>query len=473
MSLSERGVVEKYGGTSLNSAERDTKVLEHVVETYRTEIGKGGYMFMVCSGAGKKDQTAEGRKATDHAVDIVEGRRPEQEWRVLEDILRRNVQEHGLDQEIINPYIAEARKILDSGNLDGEAGAKIVWLPERCKQYTLQAAARVLFPGLEFVVLDYAENGIVGRDDSAGHLNVAVEHEATLGLIPEIAKRKKLKGKIAILGGFSGTRSGTKELVTLERGMSDGTATYWGAALYLDEIRIYSDQEGLLPVDPSIISGLSPITELTYREAEAFAGLGANIIKDVAIRPACERGIPVKVLSSFDFQSQGTLIRANPSVEHYRVKAIAQVPGYDLITVHGMRMNEKGVAARVAALFATHGFNIDSEVDGDSCRTYAVKPSGNLAALREELAGQGHRTITINLITRIALVGQGMNSLAVEGGSAGQILLSILSERKIPQYMYSWSYDSVISSAFIPREYTHQAVISLYRALGFHRSPGA
>src|SRR3989338_5082433 len=94
-----RGVVEKYGGTSLLNAERDMTALNHIVETRRS-LPLDAYAVLVCSGVGKKDNTPEGRKATDHAVDVAEGRNREHEWRVLEDILRANVQDHNLPASV-------------------------------------------------------------------------------------------------------------------------------------------------------------------------------------------------------------------------------------------------------------------------------------------------------------------------------------------------------------------------------------
>lgn len=260
-------------------------------------------------------------------------------------------------------------------------------------------------------------------------------------------------------------------MVTLERGMSDGTAIYYGAAIYADEVRIFSDQNGILPVDPDIIDNLSPIKELTYREAEAFAGLGAKIINDVALRPARERGILVKILNSFDFTQTGTNIRANPSTDHYGVKAIANVPDYQLITVHGMRMNQKGIAAKVSSLFAEYDLSIDAESDGDSCKTYAIIPNDNTAKLLNKLASLDHRTTTINRMARIALVGEGMEYIPhTNAKTADQILLETLKTQSIQLEMYTLARDSVIRSFFIPQEYTHQVITHLYRAFEFHRN---
>ncbi|MBI2668295.1 aspartate kinase [Candidatus Woesearchaeota archaeon] len=462
------GLVEKWGGTSLATADRDIGALHHTVNTYKSEVAADGYTILVCSGPGKTGNTPESRKATDHAYDIVKNIHRNSEWKILEDILLKKVHDHQLPQSTIESLMLEARNILESGTLDSEAEAKIIGLPERAEARVLYELGRHHFPDLNFVLLDYHNNGMLGIP-SEKNCDVLVTHGESLQHIHQLAK--ELKGKITIVPGFIGTKLGTKEMVTLERGMSDGTATYYGAALYLHDVRIFSDQNGILPIDPEIVAGLHPLPELTYREAEAFAGLGAKIINDVALRPARERGILVSILNSFDFSQTGTKIRANPSLAHYGVKAIAHVPGYELVTVFDMRMNEKGVAANVARTFAENSISIDSEVDGDSCRTYAVIPTALLQKARMQLEQQGYRSTTANRMSRLAIIGEGMDAVRRYGQETPEeILLRTLRQQGLSVEMHSFSRNSVIQSVFIPQEYTHRAVTHLYRAFGFHRN---
>jgi aspartokinase len=202
-----------------------------------------------------------------------------------------------------------------------------------------------------------------------------------------------------------------------------------------------------------------------------YAGLGAKIINDVALRPARERGILVKILNSFDINQTGTNILANPSTDHYGVKAIANVPDYQLITVYDMRMNQKGIARKVASLFAEYDLSIDAESEGDFCKTYAVIPNDNTSKLLNKLSSLGHRTTTINRMARIALVGEGMEYIPhTNSKTANQILLETLKIQGIPLEMYTLARDSIILSFFIPQEYTHQAITHLYRAFEFHRN---
>jgi len=454
------GDVEKWGGTSLATAELDRKALEHSVNSFTNNSAtlKMDYGIIVCSGSGKTDDTSEGRKATDHAIDLVNGTNQENEWKILENIFKRNVNDHGLEQNILDPLLNEAKTILNSGDFDGEAKAKIVGLPERVKATIFYELGKKSFPGLDFVLLDYDQNGIQGIN-SSGNTEVLVCHQETLQNIVNVAK--SYKNKIIILPGFIGTKSRTNEMITLERGMSDGTATYWGGALYLDEVRIFSDYNGISPVDPKIISGLNSIDKCTYREAEAFAGLGAKIINDTALKPARERGIPVKILKSFEPDKQGTTIRAvaNGKKNKFGVTAIANTADYTMITVYNMPMLKTGVAAKVGDTFAKHSYNIETINDGDSCRTYAIFAKPNLGELILDLKKQGHPVKDVNSFARVTLVGEEINY------KANLVFLETLNELCIKPKIFQFCDDSIIVDAFIREQYVHNVVTKLYNRL--------
>jgi bifunctional aspartokinase / homoserine dehydrogenase 1 len=450
--------VDKFGGTSLSSAKLDRSALERVLAK-KAQLPDDATLVLVCSGTGVGEDTAREKKATDWGYELINGNQSARD--VMESIFRRNLQGHSFDT--VNG-LDQVLEDLQQTDYSGEHAARIIGSPERIKGRTLHHALQQ--QGIPSVFLDYYENGMVGMQTD-NNIDVPIDHQRTLNTITQIGRARELKGKIVVLPGFVGTNP-KGEMVTLERGMSDGTATYWGAALYADEVRIWSDNNGISPVDPTIIPGLDPIRLLTYREAEAFAGLGARIINDVAIRPSRERGTKVRILNSFEPNNGGTLITANLMLEHYGVKAVAHVPGHYVISVDNMSMTKKGVARKVSNIFSDCEINIESEADGDSCRSYAVFPNGNLGKLQTALEKAGHRTETINRISRIALVGEGMNMLRrTRDKTARRILFDVLDDRGIDDLMDSRARGSVMLSAFIREEYTTQAVMYLTRELGF------
>jgi aspartate kinase len=115
------------------------------------------------------------------------------------------------------------------------------------------------------------------------------------------------EGTVAVVPGYVG--SGPDAAVTtLGRGGSDLTATVLGRALGSEEVWILSDVNGVLDADPDLIPSAALIPRLSYREAGQFASLGAKVLHPRTTEPASAAGIEVRIRSTFNPSSEGTLI---------------------------------------------------------------------------------------------------------------------------------------------------------------------
>ncbi|MCA1737543.1 MAG: aspartate kinase [Actinobacteria bacterium] len=115
------------------------------------------------------------------------------------------------------------------------------------------------------------------------------------------------EGVVAVVPGYVG-RSPEGLPTTLGRGGSDLSATVLGRALNSREVWIMSDVDGVLDADPDLIPSSALIPRLSYREAGQFASLGAKVLHPKAMEPASAAGIEVRVGSTFNPGSPGTLI---------------------------------------------------------------------------------------------------------------------------------------------------------------------
>jgi bifunctional aspartokinase / homoserine dehydrogenase 1 len=115
------------------------------------------------------------------------------------------------------------------------------------------------------------------------------------------------KGFIPVVTGFIGaTAEGV--LTTLGRGGSDCSATILGAALDADEVIIWTDVDGLMTADPRLSPDASTISEISYREAEEMAQLGAKVLHPKTLRPVAQSGIPLWIRNTFAPHLAGTRI---------------------------------------------------------------------------------------------------------------------------------------------------------------------
>jgi aspartokinase len=69
-----------------------------------------------------------------------------------------------------------------------------------------------------------------------------------------------------------------------------------------------SDVDGVLSADPRLVPEAAPIPHLSYRQAGAFARLGAKVLHPRTMEPAEEAGIEVVVRNTFNPECPGTRI---------------------------------------------------------------------------------------------------------------------------------------------------------------------
>lgn len=114
-------------------------------------------------------------------------------------------------------------------------------------------------------------------------------------------------GKVAVVPGFGG-RSPVGEQTTLGRGGSDLSATTIGRALDSREVWIMSDVNGVLDADPRLVPDATLLPQLSYREASAFASLGAKVLHHKTMEPAAASEMEVFVRNTFNPDSPGTRV---------------------------------------------------------------------------------------------------------------------------------------------------------------------
>jgi aspartate kinase len=114
------------------------------------------------------------------------------------------------------------------------------------------------------------------------------------------------RGMVPVVAGFQGI-SEEGELNTLGRGGSDTTASALGVALNAEFVDIFTDVEGIMTADPRIVQNARLLDEVTYNEICQLARDGAKVIHPRAIEIAMQKGIPLRVRSTFT-ESVGTLV---------------------------------------------------------------------------------------------------------------------------------------------------------------------
>jgi aspartate kinase len=150
---------------------------------------------------------------------------------------------------------------------------------------------------------------VVATDTRHQHATPLVE--ATAARAARVVTPLLECGVIPVLGGFIGaTPEGTTS--TLGRGGSDYSASLIGACLGADEIQIWTDVDGMLTADPGVFGRAVPVDRLSFSEASALSHFGAKVLCPLALLPAIDADISVRILNSRHATRRGTLVTGRP-----------------------------------------------------------------------------------------------------------------------------------------------------------------
>jgi len=231
-------IVQKYGGTSVGSAERIQAVARRVVETVKA----GNQLVIVVSAMGK---------TTDGLVKLA----------------------HELSSQ---PSRREMDMLLVTG--------------EQVTIALLSIAIQEL--GQPAISLTGAQAGIMTE---AEHTRARI-----LEIVPDRIERHLKEGKVVVVAGFQGViATADREITTLGRGGSDTSAVALAAVLKASACEIYTDVPGILTTDPRIVPAAQLLAEITADEMLELASLGAKVLHPRAVEIAKNYGVPLVVRSSW------------------------------------------------------------------------------------------------------------------------------------------------------------------------------
>jgi aspartokinase/homoserine dehydrogenase 1 len=276
-------------------------------------------------------------------------------------------------------------------------------------------------------------------------------------------------GVVPVVTGFMGaTPAGI--VTTLGRGGSDFTASILGHGLNADEIWIWSDVDGVLTADPRIVPDAHPIPVLSYREAAELAHFGAKVLHPKTVRPAVEKGIPIRMLNTFNPDHPGTWIRKGGD-ESPSVKAVTAIPKLALVTVEGRGMlGVPGVAARVFGAVAQLGVSVLMISQGSSEQSICfVVPQSDAEAVTNALEEAFHLELFQGNIDRVwqddevvivALVGAAMRGTP---GIAAR-LFTALGNAKINVASIAQGSSEYNVSLVVSKEDANPAILAIHQA---------
>ena len=268
----EKLLVQKFGGTSLEDANRIEVVADIIAKT----ISEGNKVAVVLSAMGEE---------TDRLIDLAKSIHAEPNPREYDALVSTG-------EQISVALMAMA---LSKRNL-------------KAKSYTAYQ-------------LGIKTNKTHGR---ARIVDVKVDK----------LKKQLKKGVIPVITGFQGLND-EGDITTLGRGGSDTTGVAIAVALQADECQIYTDVDGVFTTDPRICTKARLLDQISFDEMLELSSTGTKVLQLRAVEYASKHDMPIRVLSSFS-ESKGTLVEEKEDMERPVISGLSSIDTEAKLTIRGV-----------------------------------------------------------------------------------------------------------------------------------------
>jgi len=403
-------VVQKFGGTSVGSAERIKHVAERVIE----EKNRGNDVVVVVSAMGK---------TTDSLVKLAGEITDTPSKREMDVLLTTG-------EQITISLLAMA---LNEKNVEA-----------------------ISFTGWQ-----------AGMETEAVHGNARI-----LNIKTERIEEHLMDGKVVIVAGFQGITEGG-DITTLGRGGSDTTAVALAAALKADKCDIYTDVTGVYTTDPRYVKEARKLLSISYDEMLELANLGAGVLHPRAVEYAKNYQMPLVVRSSME-QEEGTIIEEEVSMEqNLVVRGVAFEDNITSVTVFGLKNSLTSLSTIFSTLASNH-INVDIIIQSltESQATnlsFSIKDSDlneTVKVLEENKAVLGYDKVASEQgLAKVSIVGSGM----ISNPGVAADMFKVLAEQDIVIKMVSTSEIKV--STVIEKGNMVKAVETLHDAFDLSNLP--
>ena len=187
----------------------------------------------------------------------------------------------------------------------------------------------------------------------AGLRTDAVHRRARIVAIePERVRKELAQGRVVIVAGFQGTAE-NMDVTTLGRGASDLTAVALAAVLGA-RCEIYTDVDGVYTADPRVEPKARKLKDVTYEEMLELASKGAKVMQPRSVEIGAVYGVPIYVASSFTEAPGTLIHGGIEMEQFNRVRGIAHDLDVAKITLRGVPDRPGIAAGLFEPLAAAH-----------------------------------------------------------------------------------------------------------------------
>ncbi len=265
--------------------------------------------------------------------------------------------------------------------------------------------------------------GVEAEDCDARRL-IVTEPRVDGARVKEVETRERIRrhfaepGRLQVVTGFIASTE-DEETTTLGRGGSDYTASILGSALRAEAVELWTDVDGVLSADPSIVQDAVPNERLSYDELMELAHFGAKVVHPPSVHPARRESIPLWIKNTFRPDWAGTFVTDVPTASASPVRGVASIGRVTLLRLEGDGMiGVSGIAMRLFGALAREGVSVImiSQASSEHSICFVVSPTDAEVAARsiaEEFAVERRAGLIDDLVIEerqsvVAAIGAGM-----------------------------------------------------------------
>lgn len=238
----------------------------------------------------------------------------------------------------------------------------------------------------------------------------------------------KVYGKIVTPGFYGSMPNG--EIKVFSRGGSDITGAIAAASLNASVYENWTDVNGIMMVDPRIVSNPKTIARVTYDELRELSYMGAAVLHEDTVFPVRLKDIPVNIRNTNEPDHPGTLIREEFEKESEEeldrfITGIAGKKNFSIVNIYESSLGEDKIVLlrKVLEIFDKYDVPVEQIPSGVDSLSVVV-PSDSLENKKYEIITALKEETHIDKcnitegISLIAIVGRQM---AYRTGVSGRI----------------------------------------------------
>lgn len=371
---------------------------------------------------------------------------------------RRVLKGCGCDHDMLDPFFREIEDLLRGISLVREASKRSLdYLAGFGERMSVRVIADYFTRnGVKAEAFDAWDLGFI-TDENFGGARPLPGYEARM--LTEF-KRRVGSDVLPVITGFVGKTSGG-ELTTVGRNGSDFSATCFAAGLGAEECEIWTDTDGVMTADPSLVKGAKSIPFMSFAEASELAYYGGRVLHPSTLLPAIKRNIPVRVLNTNRPQHPGTVITEDGGDNPNMVTSIAYKEGQAVITIESTQMlGQPGFLAKVFDVLGREKVDIDMISTSEISVSMTCPGASNLNGAMKALEQFGRVSVVTDK-TIVCVVGKNVKKQR----GLGAKVFTALRDSEVNVEMISQGANKINLSFLIDDSDVKKAVPALHDAL--------